>query len=138
VLVVDADPAQRRAYERLLSHRYEVVTAADGAEALRAVANLGDLVAIVSDLTLPRVDGLGLHRGLFHARPELLGRLLFVATGPVTARQRTFTRRVANPVLAKPVCGPVLLSWIDALASGRSLIELRERLHDARGEASLR
>jgi CheY-like chemotaxis protein len=125
VLVVDDDPAQRRSCERALGARYEVVSASDGAGALEAIAQ-HDFTAIVSDLVMPGIDGLALHRSLFQSRPDLLGRLLFVTRGSVSGRHRTFTRRVANPVLMKPVSAAVLLGWIDALAAGKTVFELHE------------
>jgi two-component system response regulator MprA len=58
VLVVDDEPAVRRALERALAlERHEVVLAADGEEALDAlVASPPD--AVILDVMMPRLDGL--------------------------------------------------------------------------------
>jgi two-component system response regulator MprA len=58
VLVVDDEPAVRRALERALAlDDYEVVLAADGEEALDAqAANPAD--AVILDVAMPRLDGL--------------------------------------------------------------------------------
>ena len=64
VLVVDDEPQILRALRINLSVRgYEVVTAADGASALRAAAERPPEV-IVLDLGLPDMDGIEVHAGL--------------------------------------------------------------------------
>ncbi len=63
VLVVD-DNADLRAYvSGLLAEDYEVTTAADGLEALAAVQKRSPDI-VVSDVMMPRLDGLGLVRNL--------------------------------------------------------------------------
>jgi signal transduction histidine kinase len=59
VLIVDDNTDMRHYLARLLTERYEVVTAADGQEALTCIrARLPDLV--VSDVMMPNLDGFGL------------------------------------------------------------------------------
>ncbi|WBB70384.1 SpoIIE family protein phosphatase [Micromonospora sp. WMMD812] len=59
ILVVDDNPDLREHVTRLLSPAWEVVTAADGAQALRlAVEGAFDLV--LTDVMMPRLDGFGL------------------------------------------------------------------------------
>jgi two-component system, OmpR family, response regulator MprA len=58
VLVVDDEPAVRRALERALRlDSYEVVLAADGEEALDALART-PADAVILDVAMPRLDGL--------------------------------------------------------------------------------
>jgi two-component system response regulator MprA len=58
VLVVDDEPAVRRALERALRlDSYEVVLAADGEEALDALAK-APADAVILDVAMPRLDGL--------------------------------------------------------------------------------
>jgi two-component system response regulator MprA len=58
VLVVDDEPAVRRALERALRlESYEVAFAADGEEALDALAN-SPADAVILDVLMPRLDGL--------------------------------------------------------------------------------
>jgi len=62
VLVVDDDPVQRRLLDAMLKRfGYDVVTAESGAEALRIVAGSdGERIdAIVLDLVMPELDGMG-------------------------------------------------------------------------------
>jgi two-component system response regulator MprA len=67
VLVVDDEPAVRRALERALTlDNYTVTLAADGQEALDALAaNPAD--AVVLDVMMPRVDGLEVARRMRRA-----------------------------------------------------------------------
>jgi two-component system response regulator MprA len=67
VLVVDDEPAVRRALERALRlDSYEVAMAADGEEALDALAK-GPLDAVILDLAMPRLDGLEVARRMRQA-----------------------------------------------------------------------
>ncbi len=67
VLVVDDEPAVRRALERALKlDNYEVVLAADGQEALDAIAT-APADAVVLDIAMPRIDGLEVARRMRRA-----------------------------------------------------------------------
>ena len=67
VLVVDDEPAVRRALERALKlDDYEVVLAADGQEALDELAS-SPADAVVLDIAMPRVDGLEVARRIRRA-----------------------------------------------------------------------
>ena len=69
VLVVDDEPTVREVVQHYLERDgYQVLTAADGAEALAAVAD-GAPDLIVLDLMLPRVDGLDVCRQVRAAGP---------------------------------------------------------------------
>jgi two-component system, OmpR family, response regulator MprA len=67
VLVVDDEPAVRRALERALKlDDYEVELAADGQEALDALA-AAPADAVVLDIAMPRIDGLEVARRMRRA-----------------------------------------------------------------------
>jgi two-component system, OmpR family, response regulator MprA len=67
VLVVDDEPAVRRALERALSlDNYDVILAADGQEALDSLA-ASPADAVVLDVMMPRVDGLEVARRMRRA-----------------------------------------------------------------------
>jgi len=67
VLVVDDEPAVRRALERALAlERYEVALAADGEEALDLLAR-GPTDAVILDVAMPRLDGLEVCRRMRQA-----------------------------------------------------------------------
>ena len=67
VLVVDDEPSVRRALERALAlDSYEVVLAADGEEALDALADQ-PADAVILDVAMPRLDGLEVCRRMRQA-----------------------------------------------------------------------
>src|SRR6202000_3527050 len=67
VLVVDDEPAVRRALERALHlEQYEVTLASDGEEALDAMATQ-PADAVILDVMMPRLDGLEVCRRLRQA-----------------------------------------------------------------------
>ncbi len=67
VLVVDDEPAVRRALERALTlDNYKVELAADGQEALDALAD-SPMDAVVLDIMMPRIDGLEVARRMRRA-----------------------------------------------------------------------
>src|SRR3954465_13610901 len=74
VMIVDDEPAVRAALERALRiERYDLRLAGDGAEALALLAD-GSPDAIVLDVSMPEIDGLGECRRLraAGARPPVL------------------------------------------------------------------
>jgi two-component system cell cycle sensor histidine kinase/response regulator CckA len=73
VLLAEDEESVRRTAERMLvAGGYEVLAAADGADALRlGRQHAGRLVALVTDVEMPRLDGVGLARRLLRERPDL-------------------------------------------------------------------
>ncbi|NNL66517.1 MAG: PAS domain S-box protein [Myxococcales bacterium] len=73
VLVVEDEDAVRRLLERALrAQGHDVVTAANGREALARMAEIGDDVAlVVSDVVMPVMGGIELARRLAQTHPEL-------------------------------------------------------------------
>jgi two-component system, cell cycle sensor histidine kinase and response regulator CckA len=79
ILVADDAPAVL-AYvaEVLQTHGYHVLEAVDGVEALKVAAeHSGPIDLLVTDIEMPRLNGLELHRRLRHQRPET--RTLFMS-----------------------------------------------------------
>ncbi|MCX5854244.1 MAG: sigma-54 dependent transcriptional regulator [Deltaproteobacteria bacterium] len=61
ILVVDDELNMRLVLKTLLSKEgYEVVTASDGLEALKVLKNNDDVKVIVTDMKMPKLDGMGL------------------------------------------------------------------------------
>lgn len=73
ILVVDDETAVRRFASRvLLKEGYEVTEASDGAEALELVeAQGGSFAVVVSDIVMPRVNGVELLQALTVSHPGL-------------------------------------------------------------------
>ncbi|MFA5140816.1 MAG: response regulator [Elusimicrobiota bacterium] len=79
VLLVEDEPVIRRLAERTLADRgYEVLTAADGPEALRALKHRGKPVdLVVTDLVLPGMSGREMARDI--SRRKLSSRTLYIS-----------------------------------------------------------
>jgi two-component system cell cycle sensor histidine kinase/response regulator CckA len=71
ILVVDDEPFVRRFAARALSEQgFAVLEAADGQEALAAV-EAGGISALVSDIVMPRLNGVQLMEALARSHPQL-------------------------------------------------------------------
>lgn len=109
VLVVDDDPVTRRALRRKLG-RQRVVTAENGLAATRELEKQKPDV-IVSDLSMPEMDGLALADEVQKRWPELVDRIVFVS-GAGSQIERAHSQAPERPILLKPVTGQGLESRI--------------------------
>jgi two-component system cell cycle sensor histidine kinase/response regulator CckA len=89
VLVVDDEPTGRRLARRvLLEDGFEVIEAADGAEALDLVEGSADpLRVVVSDIVMPKLNGVQLLQRLSITHPELPVILMSGYAGPELAER---------------------------------------------------
>jgi len=102
LLFVDDEPTLRsgiQAFGRM--RRFAVVTASDGAAALRAVRQ-ERFDAVVCDLRMPVMDGPAFYEVLRRENPALAARTLFVTGDLVSASSRAFLDATSQPVLSKP------------------------------------
>ena len=100
VLVVDDDEAIRTMVERVLRReRFRVDSARDGFEAIQKLSQ-NDYGAIVLDLMMPRVDGLGVLRYIERERPEV-GKVI-VMTANVSVAAEAAKASPVSVVLPKP------------------------------------
>jgi len=102
VLVVDDDRAITLVLAQILAaDGLEVETAFDGLAALDKLER-GAFDVVVSDLRMPKLDGLGLYHALAERHPTLARRVIFM-TGDVLDRDaRTVLERGGLPMLVKP------------------------------------
>lgn len=109
VLVVD-DDAEVRGYLRtcLKTLTSNVLEAADGEEALRVARSAPDLALVISDVIMPRMDGLAL-RAALHADPALAHVPVLLITGDAT---------LGDEILKKPFNGRTLRARIQSLFTG--------------------
>jgi DNA-binding NtrC family response regulator len=111
VLVVDDETAVRRFACRVLERAgYGVLEATDGAEALEMIESRnGSLEAVVSDIVMPRMNGVELMQLLAVSQPELPVILMSgYATGALTELG------IATPcsIIPKPFSGERLLAEV--------------------------
>jgi two-component system, cell cycle sensor histidine kinase and response regulator CckA len=112
VLVVDDEVAVRRFACRVLERAgFRVFEACDGVEAIELIRqqSLSPLHAVVSDIVMPRMNGVELMQALSHAEPELP---VILMSGYAT--EALTERGIATPcsILPKPFTGERLLAEV--------------------------
>lgn len=80
VLIVDDDPLWRRSLHAMLSRDHDVRVADSGPEALDWLEQT-DFDVVISDLSMPGMDGRDLHAIVHRRWPWLAARFLFVSGG---------------------------------------------------------
>jgi len=70
ILLVDDDPNVLKGHERRLRKRFDIETVFCSEEALTAVNFLGPFAVIVSDMNMPRVNGIQLLKQFYEEAPE--------------------------------------------------------------------
>lgn len=139
ILVADDEEASRRGLKALLSNwGYEVEEAADGQEALEKATSFRPAV-VITDLVMPRLDGLSLLRIL---QEELAFATVIILTGHGTIETAVAAmKQGAYDYLTKPVDVPRLKILVEkALEKGEALREvtlLRRRLKEVWGVGKL-
>jgi len=112
ILLVDDEPGLRHFIHRLLEeHGYKVREAGDGVEALEAVRTGPEQVdLVVSDLVMPRLNGIQLLHALAAENPELP---VLLISGYGAVELPALGVRAPCAVLAKPVAEEVLLAQVE-------------------------
>jgi DNA-binding NtrC family response regulator len=116
VLIVDDDDAIRTMVECVLRREaFAVDSARDGFEAIEKLAQ-NDYVAILLDLMMPRVDGLGVLEFLEQHRPELRPAVIVMSANLPGATDAVREGRVSR-VLAKPFDLNEMLEYVRGQAA---------------------
>jgi len=118
VLVVDDDARMLRAYSRVLGRRHNVILASDGEEAMELIQSGSAADVVLSELSLPGVDGPELHRWLAVNQPRLAPRVLFITAAPSVEEHRSFLSGAGSRLLMKPFDRHVLLAEVERLGRG--------------------
>ncbi len=103
ILLIDDERQLVDAYAMLLEKDYEVLTACTGQDALERLQEPGIFDAVICDLIMPDLDGMGIHAWLEVNRPELVDRLIWMTGGAVGQQAKDFLEESPNLVLKKPV-----------------------------------
>lgn len=125
VLLIDDDPALRRALVRLLGAHHIVIEADGGVGGVQALDSGAPFDAVLCDLMMPDLDGPAVYEHMARVRPELLDHLAFLSGGAFTPRVRRFLDEVETQVVEKPASREALLRVIDGLMHGGSNAALR-------------
>ena len=133
VLLVDDEPSVLKAYARSLAKAgFDVAQASDGADALRRVES-GQFDAVLSDVSLPKVDGLTLLRRLRVRSPDLP--VVLMLDKPDNRATIKATELGAIQSLVKPIAADVLAETASyAVRLRRSRRPGRVTLQYRRGE----
>ncbi len=128
VLVVDDSRSARHMVAGLLrAHRYEVLEAGDGNEALAQVAARPDLKLVITDFNMPGMDGFELTRQIRRDHPKdslaIIG-LSGAGEAPISAR---FLKSGANDFLRKPF---LTEEFYTRVTQNLELLEHIERIKD--------
>jgi DNA-binding NtrC family response regulator len=127
ILVVDDDPMQRSDLGQMVeSLGYEAVTAADGQEALDKLATFS-ASAILADLSMPRMDGIGLLKELA-ARGDRTPTIILTAMGSIEQALSVIHDLKAFWFLEKPVKPGVVRSLLERAIEQNSLVQETNRL----------
>jgi CheY-like chemotaxis protein len=118
ILVVDDEPLIARLMAETLEFEgYEVDTANNGREALEKIA-ARSYDAILSDLRMPELDGVGLYREIERQQPGLLQRLAFVTGTMESPGYASLFEGARAPVLSKPFAVTDLHQLVQRLLQG--------------------
>jgi len=71
ILIVDDEPPNLRALERLFREQYEVLTAVSGADALE-ILNQHDVALLITDQRMPEMTGIELLKKTVTLRPRMV------------------------------------------------------------------
>ena len=101
ILIVDDDPVVGKSFDRVLSGRgYVVVTASDGAEALRKIAT-ESYDAVFTDIRMPGMDGIAVAEQIKSRQPWLP---VVIVSGYATPENEARARAAGvSAVLHKPL-----------------------------------
>ena len=103
VLVIDDDRANREAFGKILTRAaFDVQYAENGLDALDRIA-AESYDAIVCDISMPMLSGIGFFEQLEEISPEMAGRVVFVTAYADDPRVMTFLKQTGRPVMEKPI-----------------------------------
>jgi len=102
ILVVDDEPLVGTVLQRTLGNEHQVILCGSGREALDRVAAGERFDLILSDLLMPDLTGMDLHREIARTDPVLAGRMVFLTGGAFTQAARDFLGRPGMECVEKP------------------------------------
>jgi DNA-binding NtrC family response regulator len=124
ILIVDDDPAVRTSLAALLEENFEVVVAADVAEAETALGE-GSIDVVLSDYDLPGEKGLAFLERLGANHPGAMG-ILVTGRGQEPSIQQAEYENVVVRVIHKPYEPARMIRWVE---SAVKLARMRQALN---------
>lgn len=111
ILCVDDDPDVLRVMVHALSREFQVVTAGDGAEALKQLDRSGPFAVVVADLNMPGMSGSTFLAEVRERAPETVRVMVTGCTHVVGAPQVTTDGTIFR-FITKPFLPPELLEAV--------------------------
>jgi len=102
VLVVDDEPLVGNVLQRTLQGEHDVVVVHSARAALERLAGGERYDAILSDLLMPEMSGMDLHRAVAERDPALARRMIFLTGGAFTPAARAFLEDERVVCVEKP------------------------------------
>ena len=112
VAVVDDEAGVRRGIARTLGGAHEVVLFASARALAERIAAGDRFDAILCDLMMPEMTGMGLHQLLLSSAPQQAAAMIFMTGGAFTPEARLFLGSVPNARLEKPFDAAALRALI--------------------------
>jgi EAL domain-containing protein (putative c-di-GMP-specific phosphodiesterase class I) len=126
VLLVDDEPALVKAYRRVLTgHGYEVDTASDGDQAI-SLFQRGGVDVVMTDITMPGMDGMELLRAIRRADPDVP--IVLATGGPTLETAVEALEHGVLKYLVKPVDPKDLIRVMDRAVQLHRLGEVKRQL----------
>lgn len=122
ILLVDDVDEVRNSVAQMLSRRYDVKTASNASDAIRAFATDGPFPVVISDYAMPGMDGIELLREVNAHSPETVGVLLTGVTELDLAVAAVHSRGVYR-FLSKPAGYETLVRAIDEALAHHAHLE---------------
>jgi PAS domain S-box-containing protein len=120
ILIVDDEPSMAWSVEQFLTHAgFEVMVATEAEQAL-ALLEQDPVDLIVSDLTMPRMDGQQFWQAVSERHPELATRIIFSSGDSSSQRARAFLEESRCIWVEKPFNSEELLRLIQQALPDRS------------------
>lgn len=123
ILVVDDSRLMRVAARKILKEHFEIVEAGDGEAAWRLIEDGAELALVMSDLSMPHLDGLGLLDKIRSSgNPRIRELPVVIVTGAEddTAAREQALERGANDFITKP------FESVQLVARARAQVKLRQ------------
>jgi PAS domain S-box-containing protein len=102
ILVIDDEPAIRRAIEATLQKYHDVTTVADARDALALLQRDERFDVILCDVMMPQVTGIDFYVDVCRVAPAVARRIVFMTGGAFTLRARAFLEDIPNEQISKP------------------------------------
>lgn len=120
VLIVDDEVLFTNVVHRVLREHHQLTICSNTDDAVARFEAGERFDAIVCDLMMPRIGGMGLYARVAELAPDQATRFIFVTAGTTTAAAQEFLSGRTNPKLEKPCDFKELRALVARVASAKS------------------